>query len=76
MATTAAEKNQRIIMVPVATNDFGKLNEIAEALMVVKNPRRAKQISEMRTKLLHDHNSGSFLLDYYCVHCFKINNNA
>ena len=66
-ASAAAEKDQRIIMVPVATSDFGKLNEIAESLMVVKNLQRAEQIKELRKKLLHDHN---------CVHCFKINNST
>ena len=52
MATAAAETNQRIVMVPVATNEFRKLNEIAEALMIVKHPQRAEQIKEMRRKLL------------------------
>ena len=67
MATAAAAEKDQIIMMPVATSDFLKLNEIAESLMVVKDLQQAEQIKELRNKLLHVHN---------CVHCFKINKSA
>ena len=72
----AAETTQhRIVMVPVAAVDFRKMNEMAEALMIVKHPQKAEQIKGMRSKLLKNHNIGSsgplFLPDYYCSCCFS-----
>ena len=60
------EKDQ-YIMIPVATCDFAKLNEIAESLMVMKNLQQAEEIKQFRNKLLHVHN---------CVHCLKFNNSV
>jgi hypothetical protein len=36
----------------VAKADFEKLNEFAEAAVIVRNPDRAKEIKEQRRKLL------------------------
>ena len=45
-----------IVMVPVAAQDFKKLNEFAEATMIQRNPEKAEQIREMRRKKLQEHN--------------------
>ena len=46
------KKGEEIIMIPVAAEDFKKLNEFAEAAMVVRHPEKASEIKEMRRKLL------------------------
>ena len=36
----------------ITSIDFKKMNEMAEALMMVRHPQKAEQIKEMRRKLL------------------------
>merc|ERR1712218_766520 len=50
------KKGEEIIMLPVAAEDFKKLNEFAEAAMVVRNPEKANEIKEMRRRLIQQHN--------------------
>ena len=68
-------KREEIIMVPVAADDFKKMNEMAEALMIVRHPEKAEQIKEMRRKLLQEHNIESsgplFSPDYFGSCCFS-----
>ena len=47
-----AKKGEEIIMIPVAADDFKKMNEFAEAAMIVRNPDRAEEIKETRRRLL------------------------
>ena len=44
-AGAAVVEKDQIIMIPVATCDFAKLNEIAESLMVVRSLQQTEQIS-------------------------------
>ena len=46
----------RIVMVPISSVDFKKLNEFAEATMIQRNPEKAEQIREMRRQKLQEHN--------------------
>ena len=48
------EKN--MVMIPVDLDDFKKLNEFAEATLIVRNPDRAEEIKDMRKRLLQEHN--------------------
>lgn len=50
------KKGEEIIMIPVTAEDFRKLNEFAEAAMIVRHPEKADEIKEMRRKLLQQHN--------------------
>jgi len=45
-----------MILVPVAIEDFKKLNEFAEAAMIVRNPDTAQEIKAARKRLLEEHN--------------------
>ena len=47
-----AKKGEEIIMIPVAADDFKKMNEFSEAAMIVRNPDRAEEIKETRRRLL------------------------
>ena len=49
------EKN--MVMIPVDLDDFKKLNEFAEATLIVRNPDRAEDIKNVRKRLLQEHNS-------------------
>ena len=49
------EKN--MVMIPVDLDDFKKLNEFAEATLIVRNPDRAEEIKNIRRRLLQKHNS-------------------
>ena len=53
---TSTKLKDRIVMVPVSSLDFKKLNEFAEATMIQRNPEKAAQIREMRRKKLQEHN--------------------
>ena len=50
------KKGEEIIMVPVALEDFQKINEMAEAVMIQRQPENAVQIREMRRQKLTEHN--------------------
>jgi len=50
------KKGEEIIMVPVAAEDFQKMNEMAEAMMCQRQPEKAQQIKEMRRQKLTEHN--------------------
>jgi len=51
------DKDSTIIMVPVHSDDFKKLNEFAEAAWVCRDPGNADQIREHRVHLLRKHNN-------------------
>ena len=53
---TSTKLKDRIVMVPVSSLDFKKLNEFAEATMIQRNPEKAEQIREMRRQKLQEHN--------------------
>jgi len=52
----ANEFGEVFVMVPVAQADFEKLNEFAEAAVLVRNPGQEKEIKERRRKLTDQHN--------------------
>jgi hypothetical protein len=43
-----------LLLVPVHKNDFAKLNEFAEASMIVKNPTKKDQIKALRRVILKE----------------------
>lgn len=50
------KKGEEIIMVPVALEDFQKINEMAEAVIIQRQPENVVQIREMRRQKLTEHN--------------------
>jgi len=51
------EDSPPVILMPVHTDDFVKLNEIAESLWVCREPGNADQIRATRRRLLRKHNA-------------------
>jgi len=49
-----------MILVPVARANFENVNQIAEALMIAKDPSKAQEIKETRRRLLMEHNPNTF----------------
>ena len=47
-----ADNLEDFVLVPVAQADFEKLNEFAEAAVIMRNPEKASKIKETRRKLL------------------------
>jgi len=48
--------NDTVIMVPVHSEDYKKLNEFAEAAWICRDPGRADAIKEKHCNLLVQHN--------------------
>ena len=46
----------KMIMIPVAEEDYEKLNQFAEALMVNRYPAMITEIQQLRQALLSKHN--------------------
>ena len=53
----APVREKNMVMIPVDLDDFKKLNEFAEATLIVRNPDRAEDIKNVRKRLLQEHNS-------------------
>ena len=53
----AEDREKNMVMIPVDLDDFKKLNEFAEATLIVRNPDRAEEIKNIRRRLLQKHNS-------------------
>jgi len=51
-----ANEVETFIMVPVAQADYEKINEFAEAAVLVRNPGKEKEIKEQRRRLTDQHN--------------------
>ena len=51
------EDSPPVILMPVHTDDFVKMNEIAESLWVCREPANADQIRATRRRLLRKHNA-------------------
>ncbi|XP_059090303.1 cellular tumor antigen p53-like isoform X1 [Tigriopus californicus] len=49
-------ETEEFVMVPVAKQDFEKINEFAEAAVIMRNMAQANKIKEERQKLLDMHN--------------------
>ena len=52
----AQERMEEFILVPVAKQDYAKLNEFAEAAAIQRNPEKAKEIQELRKKMADEAN--------------------
>ena len=49
------ERNQ-MVLIPVAKCDASKINEIAEAMMILRNLEKTQRIKQLRMRLSHIHN--------------------
>lgn len=51
-----ANEIEEFVMVPVAQADYEKINEFAEAAVLVRNPGKEREIKEQRRRLTDQHN--------------------
>merc|ERR1711874_927590 len=49
-------KIPKVVMVPVPKEDFRKINDLAEASWIAKDPNNVQTIRELRRNLLKEHN--------------------
>ena len=48
------DMNERVILVPVHRDDFKKINELAEAAWICREPGNSENIKEIRRTLLSE----------------------